>query len=127
MLAASAGWDALAAELLSTAAAYASTVDALTVGPWTGPSSIAMAAAAAPYVAWINATGAQAEQAATQAKLAAGAYETAFADETPELAAPVYRIPFPQDKLEFIRWWIRGIVLTPLEDGVSAQVVRYEV
>jgi PPE-repeat protein len=83
MLAASAAWDALAAELLSTGAAYASTIDALTVGPWTGPSSIAMAAAAAPYVAWINATGAQAEQAATQAKLAAGAYETAFAATVP--------------------------------------------
>ena len=42
-----------------------------------------MAAAAAPYVAWINTTGAQAEQAATQAKIAAGAYETAFAATVP--------------------------------------------
>jgi PPE-repeat protein len=83
MLAASAAWDALAAELLSTGAAYASTIDGLTVGPWTGPSSIAMAAAAAPYVAWINATGAQAEQAAAQAKLAAAAYEAAFAATVP--------------------------------------------
>jgi len=83
MLAASAAWDALAAELQSTAAAYGSTIESLTVGPWTGPSSIAMAAAAAPYVAWIGATGAQAEQAATQAKLAAGAYEAAFAATVP--------------------------------------------
>ena len=42
-----------------------------------------MAAAATPYVAWISATGAQAEQAASQAKLAAGAYETAFAATVP--------------------------------------------
>jgi len=83
MLAASAAWDSLAAELQSTAASYGSTIESLSVGPWTGPSSIAMAAAATPYVAWINATGAQAEQAASQAKIAAGAYETAFAATVP--------------------------------------------
>jgi len=83
LLAAAAAWDELAAELQSTAASYGSTIEGLTVGPWTGPSSIAMAAAAAPYVTWMSATGAQAEQAATQAKLAAGAYETAFAATVP--------------------------------------------
>src|SRR6201997_5180673 len=79
LLAAAAAWDELATELQSTAASYGSTIESLAAGPWTGPSSIAMAAAAAPYVVWMNATGAQAEKAATQAKLAAGAYETAFA------------------------------------------------
>jgi PPE-repeat protein len=83
MLAAAAAWDELATELQSTASSYGSTIDGLTVGPWTGPSSIAMAAAAAPYVTWISAAGAQAEEAATQAKLAAGAYETAFAATVP--------------------------------------------
>jgi PPE-repeat protein len=83
LLAAAAAWDELATELQSTAASYGSTIQGLTVGPWTGPSSIAMAAAATPYVAWMSATGAQAEQAATQAKLAAGAYETAFAATVP--------------------------------------------
>src|SRR6202008_704934 len=67
----------------STGASYGSTIESLTLGPWTGPSSVAMAAAATPYVAWINAPSAQAEQAATQAKLAAGAYETAFAATLP--------------------------------------------
>ena len=42
-----------------------------------------MASAAAPYVAWVSTAGAQAEQAAAQAKLAAGAYETAFAATVP--------------------------------------------
>jgi PPE-repeat protein len=83
LLAASAAWDAVAAELQSTAASYGSTIESLAVGPWTGPSSMAMAAAATPYVSWIQATGAQAEQAATQASLAAGAYETAFAATVP--------------------------------------------
>ncbi|OBF61613.1 hypothetical protein A5753_16610 [Mycobacterium sp. 852002-51971_SCH5477799-a] len=83
LLAAAAAWDELAAELQSTGASYSSTIETLTTGPWTGPSSIAMAAAAAPYVAWIHATGTQAEQAGTQAKLAAGAYEAAFAATVP--------------------------------------------
>ena len=83
MLAAAAAWDELAAELQATGASYNSTVETLATGPWTGPSSIAMAAAAAPYVAWINATGAQAEEAGAQAALAAGAYEAAFAATVP--------------------------------------------
>ena len=83
LLAAAAAWDELAAELQSTGTSYNSTIETLTAGPWTGPSSIAMAAAAAPYAAWINATGAQAEQAGAQAKLAAGAYEAAFAATVP--------------------------------------------
>lgn len=83
LLAAAAAWDELAAELQSTGASYNSTIETLATGPWTGPSSIAMAAAAAPYVAWIHATGAQAEQAGAQAKLAAGAYEAAFAATVP--------------------------------------------
>ena len=79
MLAAAAAWNSSAADLQSTAASYGLTIQSLTVGPWTGRSSIAMAAAAMPYLAWINATGAQAELAASQAKVAAGAYEAAFA------------------------------------------------
>ena len=83
MLAAAAAWNGLAAELHSAASSYASVVSELTSGPWLGPSSTAMAAAAAPYVAWMNATAGQAELAATQAQAAAGAYEAAFAMTVP--------------------------------------------
>ncbi|AKN17106.1 PPE family protein [Mycobacterium haemophilum DSM 44634] len=83
MLTAAAAWDELAAELQSTAASYGTAIESLTVGPWTGASSIAMAAAAAPYAAWMGATGAQAERAATAAKMAAAAYEAAFAAMVP--------------------------------------------
>ncbi|OJZ74208.1 hypothetical protein BRW65_10310 [Mycobacterium paraffinicum] len=83
LLAAAAAWDELAAELQAAGTSYNATVEELATGPWTGPSSIAMAAAAAPYVAWIYATGAQAEVAGAQAKLAAGAYEAAFAATVP--------------------------------------------
>jgi PPE-repeat protein len=91
MLAAAAAWDALATELQSTAASYGSTIETLAVGPWTGPSSLAMAAAVAPYVAWINTAGAQAEEAGTQAKLAATAYETAFAATVPPMVVAANR------------------------------------
>jgi len=82
MLGAAATWDGLAVELHSTAASYESVISALTTG-WQGPSSATMAAAAVPYVAWISATAAQAEQTATQARAAAAAYETAFAATVP--------------------------------------------
>ena len=58
-------------------------ISGLTSGPWLGPSSTAMAAAAAPYVAWMSTTAGQAELAATQAQAAASAYETAFAVTVP--------------------------------------------
>ncbi|MGB6762729.1 PPE family protein [Mycobacterium sp.] len=83
MLAAAAAWDDLAAELSSTASSYASEVSALTSGAWQGPSSASMAAAAAPYVAWMSATAAQAEETGSQAKVAAAAYEAAFAATVP--------------------------------------------
>jgi PPE-repeat protein len=83
MIAAGAAWGGLANELLSAAAAYGSVITALTSGPWVGPSSAAMAAAAAPYVAWMNATAGQAELASTQAQAAAGAFDAAFAMTVP--------------------------------------------
>jgi PPE-repeat protein len=78
IIAAAASWDRLATEVSSAATDYGSVVSSLTSGPWQGPASASMAAAAAPYVSWMSTTAAQAEQAAGQAKAAAGAYETAF-------------------------------------------------
>jgi PPE-repeat protein len=83
MQAAATAWNGLAAELRSTATSYGSVISALTDESWTGPSSTAMAAAAAPYVAWVNTTAGQAEQTATQAGAAAAAYQAAFAMTVP--------------------------------------------
>jgi PPE-repeat protein len=83
LLAASASWDSLAAELHTTAAGYQSVITGLTDESWTGPSSLTMAAAVAPYLTWMTATAAQCEQAATQATAAASAYETAYAMTVP--------------------------------------------
>ncbi|OBH38276.1 hypothetical protein A5690_04865 [Mycobacterium intracellulare] len=82
LLAAAAGWDGLASELRATAASYGTVISELKAG-WNGPSSASMAAAAAPYVAWLIGSAAQAEQSASQAKAAAGAYEAAFAATVP--------------------------------------------
>ena len=83
MLAAATAWDGLADELHSAAAAYKAEIAGLTDGPWLGPASAAMVAAAATNTEWLTAAAAQAEQTATQAKAAAGAYEAAFAMTVP--------------------------------------------
>jgi PPE-repeat protein len=83
MLAAGQAWDSLAKELNSSAAAYRSVIANLSVDAWRGPSSIAMADAAAPYVAWLHTTAAEAEQSATQARTAAATYQSAFAAVVP--------------------------------------------
>ncbi|RUP04064.1 MAG: PPE family protein [Mycobacterium sp.] len=90
MLAAAAAWDALANELQSTAASYGTIVEGL-ANEWTGPSSAAMAAAAAPYVMWMMETAAQAKAAAGQAQAAVSAYETAFAAVVPPTEIAINR------------------------------------
>jgi PPE-repeat protein len=89
MLAAAQAWEAVAGELYSTANSYQSVVSGLTAGPWLGPSSVTMAAAAASHVAWLTTTAVQADETAGQARAAAAAYETAFAATVPpeEVAA----------------------------------------
>jgi PPE-repeat protein len=83
MLDAATAWENLASELYSAAASYSSVITGLTDGSWRGPASTSMAAAAATYVAWMNASATQAQQAATQAEAAASAFETAFAATVP--------------------------------------------
>jgi PPE-repeat protein len=83
LLAAAASWDDLATELQSTASSYSSVISSLTSGPWVGPSSLSMAAAVTPYVAWMQGTAGQAHEAAMSATAAADAYQTAFAAHVP--------------------------------------------
>jgi PPE-repeat protein len=83
MMAAAAMWNNLAAELSTAASSSQSVISELTGGEWLGPSSAAMAAATAPYVAWMATTAGQLQQAAAQATASAAAYETAFAMTVP--------------------------------------------
>src|SRR5689334_6032360 len=79
MSAAALAWEELATELHSAASSYRSVVAGLTTGRWMGPSSLAMASAFGPYVAWTVGAAARAAEAAGQARLAVEAYEVAFA------------------------------------------------
>lgn len=83
LLAAAAAWDGLATDLYSASSSYQSVISTLTAGPWVGPSSAAMAAAAVPFATWLTATASQAERTAGQAAAAAVAYEAAFAETVP--------------------------------------------
>ncbi len=82
MRGAAAGWSGLAADLRSAGSAYDSVISELTTG-WLGPSSMAMASAAAAYITWMSATAGQAELAASQAEAAASAFDSAFAMTVP--------------------------------------------
>ncbi|AKN15361.1 PPE family protein [Mycobacterium haemophilum DSM 44634] len=91
LVAAATAWQKLATELNSTAASYDSVISGLISQQWRGPSSLSMAAAAAPYVAWMRTTAAQAEQAAAQALAAASAYEAAYSTTVPPAAIAANR------------------------------------
>ena len=54
MLEAAAAWDSLAAELQNTSTQYQNVISQLTSGPWQGPTSSGMNAAAQPYIQWLE-------------------------------------------------------------------------
>ncbi|MDM3974629.1 PPE family protein [Mycobacterium marseillense] len=82
LLAAAGSWDALSAELSSTAEGYESALSGLDL-QWRGPAAQAMALSAARYVAWLQATAEQTAQTAMQTRTAAAAYEQAYAMTVP--------------------------------------------
>src|ERR1700685_3807538 len=86
LVAAAAAWEGLASQLGSAATSYRAVVSDLTAGPWVGPSSLSMAAAAAPYAAGMSPPTTAAEQTATQLTSAIAAYEAAF---TATVAPPI--------------------------------------
>ncbi|MHA7649334.1 PPE family protein [Mycobacterium sp. ML4] len=75
---AAAAWESLAADLSASASSFNGVIVSLASGPWAGPSSAAMAAAATPYVGWLGDAAAQAQLAAGQARAAASAFEAAM-------------------------------------------------
>ncbi|QUR66145.1 PPE family protein [Mycobacterium spongiae] len=83
MLIAAAAWEVTAEELYSAASASHAIISTLTDHAWLSQAAVAMAAASAPYVAWIGATAVRAELTASQMRAAAGAYDTAFAATVP--------------------------------------------
>ena len=92
MLAAAAAWDGIAEDLYFTAGRCDAVISLLAGEAWLGPASVSMVAATAPYLAWLNATAAQAQQTAAQARAAAGAFEAAFAATVPPPAIAANRL-----------------------------------
>lgn len=92
MVAAGAAWNTMAAEMRSAATGYGTVVSGLTGEGWLGPSSMLMATAAAPYVAWLSGTATKAEQTGGQANAAAAAYEAAFAMTVPPAVVATNRV-----------------------------------
>ncbi|OBI94210.1 hypothetical protein A9X00_12745 [Mycobacterium sp. 1245805.9] len=79
MLAASAAWDGLAAELGSAAQSFSSITSGLAADAWQGPASAAMLSTAAQYSASLSAAAVHAQTAATQAQVVASEFESAVA------------------------------------------------
>jgi PPE-repeat protein len=73
LVAASSAWQEITTNLEDTAEIYRSVLSSL-AGAWHGASASAMAAAAVPYVAWLNTTAVQSQQAAAAAEIAAAAF-----------------------------------------------------
>lgn len=95
-MAAAAAWSAVAADLNSAASGYDKVLATLSGEEWLGPASALMARAAIPYLAWLSTTAEQAEQAATQARLAAAAYENAIAATVPSPLVAANRVELAQ-------------------------------
>ena len=89
MLAAASAWTGLAGELRAAANSFDAVTSNLSGGTWQGPAAAAMAAAAAPYTAWLSAAASHTEQAAAQAAAVAASFEAAHAATvpTPAIAA----------------------------------------
>ncbi|OBH64916.1 hypothetical protein A5685_19445 [Mycobacterium colombiense] len=82
LLAAAGSWDALSAELASTAESYETVLAGLGL-QWRGAAAESMAYSAARYMGWLQATAEQTKQTAMQARTAAAAYEEAYAMTVP--------------------------------------------
>ncbi len=91
MLEAAAAWNGLADELATAASSFSSVTSGLANQAWQGPAAEAMAAAAAPYTAWLSAAAARATGAAGQAQAVADAFEAARAATIHPLAVEANR------------------------------------
>ncbi len=91
LIAAAVAWDGLAAELHAASSCYRTVIAGLTTQRWMGPSSLAMASAFAPYMAWTAGAAARAAESAGQARLAVEVYEAAFTMTVPPPAVAANR------------------------------------
>ena len=92
MLAAAGSWDAVSAELGTTAQTCESVIESLTSLEWQGPASEAMTASAARYIRWLQMAAEQTKQTAMHARTVAAAYEQAHSMTIPPMAVMANRV-----------------------------------
>ena len=83
LVAASAAWGTLAAELESAQTSAQTVITELSTGQWTGAASTAMSSAVTRYLTWLESTAVAAQQASSQAMASAGAFEAARSATVP--------------------------------------------
>lgn len=74
MIGAAGAWQELGAELEAAASGYASELASM-MATWRGPSSLAMAQAFEPYLAWLRTTAQQCQEVATSIEIVTAAFE----------------------------------------------------
>lgn len=117
-LAAASAWNALAAELASTAQGYEAVLALLAGEEWLGPASATMVQAVQPFVDWTTATAARAEHAAVQSQAVAAAFEAAFAAIVPPPLVAANRAEIAQ-ALQTNIFGINSGVIAQLEAGYA--------
>ena len=125
LLTAALAWEGLSADLARAASSFGSIISGLADGVWTGPAALSMAAAAAPYILWLNSAAEQAAAAGTQARVATTAFETARAATVPtaEVMANRARLTaliatnvlaqntpaIAMTELEYLEMWLKNV------------------
>jgi PPE-repeat protein len=91
LLSSMAAWQSLTVELGMAGESINATISTLAASAWMGPSALAMAAAAQPFIAWLEMQTVQAQMAALAAGQSAEAHSTAFAAHVPPPAIEANR------------------------------------
>ncbi|MDP7706550.1 MULTISPECIES: PPE family protein [unclassified Mycobacterium] len=83
LVSAAVAWENLAADFAAAASGHRSVIETLTSGPWLGPASTKLVSAVSPFITWLSNSAEQAAETASQAGVAAAAYERAYAASVP--------------------------------------------
>lgn len=99
---AAAAWEGLAADLRASASSFDAVIAGLAAGPWSGPASVAMAGAAAPYVGWLSAAATVHPAAVTANRVLLGALVATniLGQNTPAIAATEF---------DYVEMWAQDV------------------